>query len=172
MSHRALFGITLTLALVAFPLTARAQAAAESALANSASGAAGAKTGNALGKGLDQINNKLADRLGNATQSQAQTSPGPKTVTIPAAQTAPGAPIPDNSPLVLSIQGAGTNCPSDNKTPANPEEGKPADASSARVQPVPQTSGATSDRSFVVCDPRNTLNKTPKDRTSSVEVSF
>jgi hypothetical protein len=168
MARRTLFAVTLILALVAFPLTLRAQAAAESALVNSTSGAAAAKTGSALGKGLDQINNKLANQLGNATQPQ-QTSPGPKTVEVPAAQTPPGAPIPNNSPLVLSIQGAGTNCPADNKAtnnkPArtNPGDGKPGDA------PAASTKG---DQSFVICDPRNTVKSQPKNRTSTVEVTF
>jgi hypothetical protein len=165
MSHRALFGITLTLALVAFPLTARAQAAAESALANSASGAAGAKTGNALGRGLDQINNKLADRLGTATQSQ-QPSTGVQTVTLPPNQSAPNAPIPNNSPLVLSIQGAGTNCPAENKTAnsAPPTDNKPVDTPAAATP---------ADQSFVICDPRNTTKPKPKSKYNSVvEVSF
>jgi hypothetical protein len=165
MTPRTLFALTLILALVAFPLTARAQAAAESALVNSASGTAAAKTGSALGKGLDQINNKLANQLGNASQAQ-QTSPGPKTITIPEARTAPDAPIPDNSPLVLSIQGAATNCPADNKTQST----TPAEATAG--QPTSPGKASNKDQSFVVCDPRSYLNTKPKNRTSTVEVTF
>ena len=168
MARRTLFVLTVIVALVAFPLTARAQAAAESALANSVSGTAAAKTGSALGQGLNQINNKLSNQMGNATkQQQAQpVPPGPKTVELPESKSAPGAPIPKNSPLVLSIQGAGTNCPADNKAAA-------ANAPNETAAPQPESTGvAAGDQSFVVCNPRSNLNTKQKNRTSTVEVTF
>jgi hypothetical protein len=164
MARRTLFVLTVIVALVAFPITVRAQAAAESALANSVSGTAAAKTGSALGKGLGQINNKLADQMGSATkQPQAQpVAPGPKTVELPEAKSAPGAPIPNNSPLVLSIQGTGKDC-----TPEN----KAAESPSGAQTPAPQAVSGT-DQSFVVCNPRSNLNTKQKNRTSTVEVTF
>ena len=168
MSRRILFGISVALVLAVFPLTARAQAVGEAAMTNSTSGAAAAKAGSALGQGLNQINNKLSNQMGNATkQQQAQpVPPGPKTVELPESKSAPGAPIPNNSPLVLSIQGAGTNCPADNKAAA-------ANAPNETAAPQPESTGvAAGDQSFVVCNPRSNLNTKQKNRTSTVEVTF
>ena len=169
MSRRILFGVSIALVLAVFPMTARAQAVGEAAMTNSTSGAAAAKAGSALGQGLNQINNKLSNQMGQATQAAqaAQpSSPGPKTVELPESKSAPGAPIPNNSPLVLSIQGAGTNCPADNRaanaTPAEPN---------GQAQPNAQNS-TNGDQSFVVCNPRSNLNTKPKSRTSTVEVTF
>lgn len=166
MARRTILPLTIIVALVVFPTTARAQAAAESALANSVSGTAAAKTGSALGKGLGQINNKLADQMGNATKQQAPLAPAsPKTMELPESKSAPGAPIPNNSPLVLSIQGAGTNCPADNRA-ANA-------APNGTAQPQPENAGVSkTDQSFVICNPRSNLNTAPKNRTSTVEVTF
>ena len=170
MARRTLLLLTLVVALVAFPVTARAQAAAESALANSTSGTAAAKTGSALGKGLGQINNKLADQMGNATKQQpAQpVPPNPKTMELPESKNAPGAPIPNNSPLVLSIQGAGKDCPADNRTTGTSAPNGTATEQSANVGVTP----ATGDQTYVVCNPRSNLNTKPKNRTSTVEVTF
>lgn len=166
MSRRILFGVSIALVLAVFPLTARAQAVGEAAMTNSTSGAAAAKAGSALGQGLNQINNKLSNQMGNATKAAQPTSPGPNTVEIPESKSAPGAPVRNSSPLVLSIQGAGTNCPADNKA-ANTAPAEP----NGQAQPQSQNASA-GDQSFVICNPRSNLNTKPRSRTSTVEVTF
>ena len=160
MTSRILFGLSIALVLVVFPLTARAQAAAETAMTSSTAGTAADKTGSALGKGLDQVTNKLANQMGNATQAKQPPAAGPQSVELPESKAAPSAPIP-SGPLVISIQGAGTNCPADNKTaPADPN-----------APPQAQNTNA-GDSSFVICNPRSNLKSKPANRTSSVEVTF
>ncbi len=181
MTRQTLFSLALVAAILAFPTAALSQAAAESALANSASGAAGAKTGGALGNALDKINRKLGDNLSNAVQQpqQPQSTPAPSSapspseiqpvevqpsraiqiMDLPPNQSAPGAPIPGDSSLVLNIQGAGKTCPTDIPEDATAE--KPAQ---------PSTS---SDKAFVICTSR--AEPKPKKDTKYkpiVQVSF
>jgi hypothetical protein len=168
MSRRILFGAALAVVLAVFPTVARAQAAAESALTNSTTGAAAAKSGSALGNALNQANQKMADQVGKATQAppSQQVSPGPKMVEIPGGRSSRNAAPPSDQPLMVSIQGAGTECGADNKAAA-----QAGDAAAAQANP--QATAGKGDQSFVICDPRNTAKPKQQGKYSSVvDVAF
>jgi hypothetical protein len=126
MTRRVLLGSTLLVLLLS--CHAFSQAAAESAIVNSTTGTAAAKTGSALGNALGNAMDKSAQRLSTATQSPTQPTPTPNP--MPAAapnDTAAPQPVAQQDAAIVqfSVQDVGTNCPApkdwkqdDTKAPA------------------------------------------------------
>jgi len=123
MGRRFLLGMAVTLALAVFPATAFAQAAAEAALGNAASGSATAKAGSVLGRALNQSSKQLAGRIqeqaANSRQSGIQQN---RRALKLKSQARAGAVRTNSAPgnLITSIQGGEATCaPTDLKSQAS-----------------------------------------------------
>jgi TolA-binding protein len=144
MKRRVLLGMTITLALAALPVTASAQAAAESALTNAHSASSTVGAASALNRALKQSGNQLAGRIQEQT-SKSRQSGVRLNEQKPELQSQAGGgrvradSVPGN--VVTSIQGAEVNCaPSRLKTqpPAGTEvEPRQTDCRSKDPSPNP-----------------------------------
>jgi hypothetical protein len=126
-NERVFLGVTLVVALGAFPAPASCQAAAESVLLGAASSTATVKAGSALNSALNQSSKQLAGRI-QQQLPQAKT-PHSQPHGAPKAQAARSAAY-DNTKrgsLIASIEGARPNCAASNK-PTLSVEDKPAHA--------------------------------------------
>ena len=127
MNRRILLGMTFALALAALPVSAFAQAAAESVLLNGASAGATAKFGSQLGSALNQSSKQLAGRV----QQQIHPAPGkaspaggrPVSKSPVEGTAVPAGATLAQGPMIASIQGVATRCAPTNQT-ASKAEGK------------------------------------------------
>src|SRR6266849_6487240 len=113
MQRRVLLGMTMTLALAALPVTASAQAAAESALTNAHSASSTVGAASALNRALKQSGKQLAGRIQEQTSKSRQggvrlNEQKPELQSQASGGRVRADSVPGN--VVTSIQGDDVNC--------------------------------------------------------------
>jgi hypothetical protein len=110
-----LFGITLILGSSTFSLPASSQAIAESVTLGAATSIAGTKAGSALGSALNRSSKQIAGHLQQqVSQPQPTSTPKGKRALLPKSQSQGiSTAQPQSGTLVVSIQGAESNCASE-----------------------------------------------------------
>jgi hypothetical protein len=110
--------MTLTLAFNAFPLPASSQAVAESVLLGAGSSTAGVKAGSALNSALNQSSKRLAGGIRQQLSQPRQTNTLQSGKNLRPKSQSGGTAIGDMrqpGALIVSIQGAESNCPLTNE---------------------------------------------------------
>jgi hypothetical protein len=116
MERTFLFGITLILVSNTFSLPASSQAIAESVTLGAATSIAGTKAGSALGSAVNRSNKQLAGHLQQqVSQPQPRSTPHNARELLPKSQSHGISTLsqPQSGTLVVSIQGAESNCASE-----------------------------------------------------------